>query len=83
VERHAQASRVEVSLCAQDDGVLELRIEDDGVGFSPEATRPGHFGIVGMREQAQLIGAELSFRSVIDQGSVVRVLFGTRPDIQA
>ncbi|MGO8829411.1 MAG: histidine kinase [Steroidobacteraceae bacterium] len=68
VERHAMASRVTVSL--QTTGTqLRLRIEDDGVGFDPQGSSPGHYGIVGLREQAQLIGAELCIDSSPGQGT--------------
>jgi ligand-binding sensor domain-containing protein/signal transduction histidine kinase len=41
---------------------LILRVIDDGRGFDPAlltAGRPGHFGLRGMRERADLLGAEL------------------------
>ena len=63
VERHSKAARVMIELKAVDDGVIELRIEDNGVGFDPLASRPGHYGLVGLREQAEAIGAELILES--------------------
>jgi signal transduction histidine kinase len=69
IERHAQANRVTVRLRSTADSTLELRIEDDGVGFDPEALRPGHYGIVGLREQADLIGASLHIDSRPDEGT--------------
>jgi nitrate/nitrite-specific signal transduction histidine kinase len=48
----------------------------------PTAAHQGHFGIVRMREQAQLTGTELSFRSLANQGTAVRLVFGTRPQIE-
>ena len=83
VERHAKAGRVRVRLRHREEGVLELDIEDDGVGFDLNAAHPGHFGIVGMREQAQLIGAELTLQSVADRGTTVRLVFGTSPEIRS
>jgi signal transduction histidine kinase len=68
VERHARATRVTVRL-QSNDTVLELRIEDNGIGFDPDALRPGHYGIVGLREQAELIGAELRIDSKPNQGT--------------
>lgn len=82
VEQHAKASAVRVRLCDAADGHLELSIEDDGVGFDPHAPHPGHYGLVGLREQARLIGAELSISSTPHQGT--RIRFGLRmtPDLQ-
>ncbi len=69
IERHARATRVEVRLRATEDGILELQIEDNGVGFDPAALRPGHYGIVGLREQADLIGGELRIDSKLNEGT--------------
>ena len=83
VERHAKASHVRVSLRVADDGRLTLSIEDDGVGFDPGASRPGHYGLVGLREQAQLIGAALSIQSAPRAGTTLRLALDMRPDIEA
>jgi signal transduction histidine kinase len=52
---------------------LELRVEDSGVGFDPEALEPGRYGIVGLREQAELIGAELRIDSKPNEGTTLCV----------
>jgi signal transduction histidine kinase len=84
VERHARATTVAMRLglsCqgSTDDGLLELRIEDNGVGFDPAAARPGHYGIVGLREQAQIIGAQLDIESKPDRGTIIRVVLRLSP----
>lgn len=79
VERHARATRVLVSLQSVDDSHLELCVADNGVGFDPAAVRPGHYGIVGLREQAQLIGAELRIDSKPDAGTRVCVRWRLSP----
>jgi signal transduction histidine kinase len=73
VEKHARATRVIVSLKSVLGTHLELRIEDNGIGFDTYADRPGHFGIVGLREQADLIGAELHIDSRANEGTKVSV----------
>jgi signal transduction histidine kinase len=73
VEKHARATRVIVSLKSVLGTHLELRIEDNGIGFDTDADRPGHFGIVGLREQADLIGAELHIDSRANEGTKVSV----------
>ncbi|MEU8463769.1 histidine kinase [Streptomyces sp. NPDC029003] len=55
--RHAAGSRVAVSVCAAARS-LTLTVEDDGAGLPPELP-PGRFGLLGMRERAAAIGAEL------------------------
>ncbi len=58
--RHARASNIEVEL---EYGVKELRvlIRDNGRGIDPQVLRlgrEGHWGLPGMRERAQRIGAQ-------------------------
>jgi len=83
VERHAMASLVKVSLRDAADGRLELCIEDDGVGFDSDASHPGHYGLVGLREQAQLIGAELSIHSAPHEGTTLRLALDMGPDMRS
>lgn len=80
IERHALAGNVRMQLSSRDDSLLELCIEDDGVGFDPDVPRPGHFGLVGLREQAQVIGAELVIRSGRG-GTRITVTLRTTPDL--
>jgi nitrate/nitrite-specific signal transduction histidine kinase len=77
VEHHSHARRVEVDLHAADGGLL-LTIRDDGSGFDIElgglaASSPGSFGLVGMRERARLIGAELEVTSERAGGTRISV----------
>lgn len=64
--RHAQASDVRVGVFF-DEGVV-VQIQDDGVGFvAPERVsdlaEAGHYGLMGMHERAQLVGAHLVISS--------------------
>lgn len=79
VERHARATRVRVSLKSVDGTHLDLCVEDNGIGFDPLTVRPGHFGIVGIREQAEMIGAELRIDSKPNAGTKVSVLLRLSP----
>jgi signal transduction histidine kinase len=80
IERHARASRVRLSLRIVDGTHLVLLIEDDGVGFDPLLSRPGLFGLVGLREQAQLIGAEIDIASAPERGTSVRTSLRIAPE---
>lgn len=83
VERHAKAHGVSLSLAPQgaaDAGGDEpvpwrLTLRDDGCGFDPAATPTGHFGLVGLREQAQQLGATLHIDSAPGQGCRVQLDF--------
>ena len=66
VERHAQASRVVVTVGKQ-DGLARLEIVDDGVGFTPaeRASRQaeGHLGLSLLEELAERMGGRLDVTS--------------------
>jgi signal transduction histidine kinase len=82
IAQHAKATRVEVALADLGDGTLQLTIADDGVGFDPGAPHPGHYGVLGIREQAQLIDAELELRSAPGAGAVVRLRLRVGPEMR-
>jgi two-component system NarL family sensor kinase len=74
--RHAEASRVELSLRTV-GGQIELRVADDGQGFDGRgafaAAQPGHLGLASMRERAELMDGELEIETS-DRGTRVLVL---------
>ncbi len=77
VSRHAQAKHASLSITFSPDSVM-LKIEDDGVGFNLPATPSeyaahGHFGLLGLHERAELIGATLSLRSSMGKGTSIMV----------
>ena len=67
--RHAHASTVTVTL-RREPGAVELRVADDGGGFDEAGPRPGHLGLAGMRERAELLGGRLDI-ATSPQGTVV------------
>jgi signal transduction histidine kinase len=81
IERHAMATCVAVTLRTIGGTDVELRIEDNGVGFDPSLERPGHYGLVGLREQAQLIGAALRIESSPQRGTALIVNLRMTPEI--
>jgi signal transduction histidine kinase len=73
---HAGADHIEVEI-RYDQDQLRVRIRDDGKGIDPKTLedggRPGHWGITGMRERAQRIGAQVAFWSEVGAGTEVQV----------
>jgi signal transduction histidine kinase len=63
----AKCVRIEVS---EEDETLRVRIEDDGQGFDPDAATDG-FGLIGMRERAELAGGTLELRSTPGDGTTI------------
>lgn len=72
--RHAQASQVELT-GRWIDGALELRIEDDGIGFDAAQVRADALGLTGMEERARLSGATLQVQARAGGGSRVTIRF--------
>jgi signal transduction histidine kinase len=72
VVKHAGASTAWVRVEARPGRVL-VEIGDDGRGFDPAASHPGHFGLESMRSRAAEIGGLLKITSTSGQGTVVRV----------
>ena len=77
IRKHASAKEAAVTLNWQHDEAL-LVVEDDGVGFEPEAesihlTGAGGLGLVGIRERAALLGGTATIESSSDVGTAVMV----------
>jgi signal transduction histidine kinase len=72
VRKHARAKHVQVQLRDVADGSL-VRIVDDGVGYSPAdiEERPGHLGLVLMRERARAAGGWCRVESMPGGGTTV------------
>jgi signal transduction histidine kinase len=72
-ERHAHASHVSILWLCNRDGAL-LEVADDGVGLPPgKAAAASGYGLVGMRERADSIGAQLEITSGPGAGTLVRM----------
>ena len=80
IERHAGASRINIALHSENGTQLTLLIEDNGVGFDARAVPPGHFGLIGLREQARLINADLQIDSQPNQGTRLRIVLRIAPE---
>jgi len=73
IRKHAQAENVWIN-CREFEGDLWLEIRDDGVGFSPEdVPKPSRHGLKGMRERAELIGADFQVISCNQEGTTIRL----------
>jgi signal transduction histidine kinase len=74
---HSHASKILVSgRVDRSHGVCS--VIDDGKGFDPSHEPDGHFGLMGMRERAEKIGAKINFESEPGVGTTVTVEWGNR-----
>jgi len=77
VVRHSQAGRAELLIAFGEKETI-LEVSDNGKGFdmprSPTDFAPnGHFGLLGIRERADLIAARLEVESAPGKGTRLRV----------
>jgi signal transduction histidine kinase len=70
--KHSQASRVEISL-AKRDGVLRLKVADDGIGFDSAKINGNGNGLNNMKVRAEKLGGRLKLKS-LPQGGMEAVL---------
>ncbi|HUF39370.1 MAG TPA: ATP-binding protein [Anaerolineales bacterium] len=83
VARHARAGRGELEIVYVPGAVI-LHVRDDGRGFDPPETAAelapqGHFGLLGIHERAELIGARLEIRSEPGAGTQITIVL-PKPD---
>ncbi|MBN8654319.1 MAG: sensor histidine kinase [Anaerolineae bacterium] len=70
ITKHSQAKKFSIHLSS--DAHTALVIQDDGVGFDMKSKdSSGHFGLVGMRERAELAGGKLKIESEKGKGTKV------------
>ncbi|MFH1909237.1 MAG: histidine kinase [Chloroflexota bacterium] len=77
VTRHAGASQASVCVTFQAENVV-VEITDNGRGFTPprspaEFASDGHFGLLGMHERAELVGAKLTIVSTLGARTTITV----------
>lgn len=72
IAKHAHATRVEVRL-KQTKRALRLEIRDDGAGFDPTESYPGHLGLQSMRERVERLHGKIHFESAPAQGTSIQI----------
>lgn len=74
--RHAHARRIEAEIL-YDEHQFRLRVRDDGKGMDPQVLekggRAGHWGLPGVRERAQQMGAKLDLWGEAGTGTEVQL----------
>jgi nitrate/nitrite-specific signal transduction histidine kinase len=83
VAKHAEASEVTVAIKLE-PGSVELRIQDDGIGFDTSVSAPDRLGMGIMQERAEAIGAKLEVTSQPGVGTKVSVSWidtGNKDDV--
>jgi signal transduction histidine kinase len=77
VVKHSKATRADL-IIAYENAEIKMEVKDNGSGFvvpkSPTELAPsGHFGLLGIHERADLIGARLELESALGNGTSLTV----------
>ena len=83
IEKHARANEVNITLerikpSADDNNsnpIFQLEIIDDGIGFNTASKAKGHYGLIGLREQAALINGDLIIDSAPGSGTTISLQY--------
>ncbi|MBO0780373.1 MAG: sensor histidine kinase [Ktedonobacteraceae bacterium] len=78
---HAQATHVWIAGERQEGRYL-FQVRDDGRGFVPAEVeiQDGHYGLLGLRERARLIGGTFEIRSAPERGTLLRFCVPVREE---
>lgn len=80
VAKYAQARHVEISVHGY-TGVVEVCVQDDGLGFEPAAVRPSTHGLAGMRHRVEAAGGRLTVTSAPGAGTRVLAVIPQAPPL--
>ena len=76
--KHSQASRIDVALTREDEGLL-LSVSDDGIGGAD----PGRgSGLVGLRDRVEALGGSLAIKSKAGDGTSVVATLPCRDELE-
>lgn len=72
IRHHARARHATIHLVINPE-LLTAIISDDGKGFNPDRDLHGHYGLLGMRERARLLGGEAQVQSTRGRGTRIEI----------
>ncbi len=75
VIRHADATQACVTLSCDQEGVIELTVEDNGIGIDLQSDMMQHYGLPIMKERAEWLGGDLSVSEAKDGGTRIVLRF--------
>lgn len=76
ISKHAKATKITIKLEKLTENKYYLEINDNGCGFDiSKKSRSDSYGLIGMRERAYLLDADLVIDSIPDNGTTIRIEF--------
>lgn len=82
IVKHAQASQVWVDLSVEED-MVNLTIQDNGIGFSAEKPQSNGIGLTGLHERITIAGGRLNINSAPKLGTILSAQFPWSTNIKA
>jgi NarL family two-component system sensor histidine kinase YdfH len=75
IAKHAQATKAGITMNC-DGKSLSVEITDNGIGFDPNSVVgiSGHYGLLGIRERARILGGDFSVECTSELGTCVRLI---------
>ncbi|MCU7915620.1 MAG: hypothetical protein KZQ65_06875 [Candidatus Thiodiazotropha sp. (ex Gloverina cf. vestifex)] len=73
--RHADATRAGVALQCDQEGMVTVTVEDDGVGIDDQRDMMQHYGLPIMKERAECLGGDLSIVESTLGGTQIKLTF--------
>lgn len=70
--KHAKADKLFIELI-DDEKMLYLTVEDNGIGFNFDNTSEKHFGLNNINARISLLGGTISYDSQINKGTTVMI----------
>ncbi len=78
IVKHARANKVILRLAREANEII-LEVRDNGRGFDPAGSFPGHLGLRSMHERATKVGGTLTMESLQGQGARVEIRLPVEP----
>ncbi|MFC3609492.1 sensor histidine kinase [Stutzerimonas tarimensis] len=75
VVRHAHARQVQIRLAEHPGWILEVLVQDDGIGLPEQLAEDRHFGLRIMRERVTSLGAQLTIGPAAPQGTRIHLIW--------
>ncbi len=80
--KHSQASQVWVDLSMEDE-IVNLTVQDNGIGFNEDKTQSNGIGLTGLRERITIAGGTLNINSTPRHGTILSAQFPLSNHVKA
>lgn len=75
IEKHAQASEVNIRASISENQVVAIKITDNGIGIGENKSPENHYGLIIMEDRAQSLDGVISIRNLEQGGTEVLLTF--------